>query len=388
MRWHIAYLPCSSMRSLTRWSLALSHLKYYGGPVEVSSPDTQRATVDEMWLVCLDTVLRQWEVSISNLEISVEWFMRLGHAICSDTTQDHTSISWLLNLCNAASAVLNLEGSQRRSGMKFVNFGWRRNPPMLGLHQVLRPPFFGLCNPHLLSALQKQSDSEIGFDYLRRVASCLNLAADDAFILRTTKNSRGSWNEWATASPVPMVLVNPECSHEDSNSRIHSRWLSFENDTGNTNYFSELEQDRRKIMEYGEYCEIICQKEALPQRIVEHQQPDVDAGRKVFYVWPRQAPPVFARMGRGAHFIIVHESGHREGTHYQFLVRDTHQHAVEGLKARMAHEAMKTNVREGRKWISAKEKDVEIFYHLKYFLEVSLRLRTFIAMCCSLLCGC
>lgn len=367
-----------NMTKSTRWSLALSHLKYYGGPVEVSSSDTQRATVDEMWLVCLGTVLRQWEVSISNLDVSVEWFTRLGHAIDSDTIHDHISISWLLNLCTAAASVSALQDlSQRRSRMKFVNFGWRRNPPMLGSHlnQVLRPPFFGLCNPHLLEAMQKQGDAEIGFDYLRRVASCLSLSADDAFILKTTRrlrNSHETWNEWATTSPVSMGLVNPDCSHEDSSSQTHARWLSFENDVGNPGQFSELEQDRRERRKYGEYCDVIYQKEALPQRNHEHQQYTADAGRKLFYVWPPQAPPLFARMGARARFMTVHESGHRHGTHYQLLVRDTHQHEVEGLKAKMVYEAMKTNVQEGLNWISTRENNVRILFYLQDFLEVSI----------------
>ena len=60
----------------TRWSLAISHLRYYGSAVQVRSDENQceRASVDEMWLTCLGVILRQWEVSVSNLEASIQWF--------------------------------------------------------------------------------------------------------------------------------------------------------------------------------------------------------------------------------------------------------------------------------------------------------------------------
>lgn len=360
-----------NMRNSTRWSLALSHLKYYGGPVEVNSPDTSRVTVDELWLVCLGTILRQWEVSISNLEVSVEWFVRLGRALeSSDTGLDHPYISWLLSLCNAASLVSAFDDSRSRSLMKFVKFGWRRNPPMLGSRQVLRPPFFGLCNPHLLAAFQKRGDREVGFDYHRRVASCLNLAAEDAFILRTTKGPKESheiWREWVTTSPVLTRLVDPECGDGAMSLRTHARWLSFENEAGSTGRLSELEQERRERMQYGEYCDVIRQSEALPQRSHGHQQSAPDAGRKLFFVWPPGAPPIF---GTRARFIAIHEFGHRDGTSYQFLVRDTHQHKIEDLRARMAQQAMKTDMQIGLDWIGAAENGAQAWPYLKYFLKV------------------
>lgn len=57
-------VPDTGLGVATRRSLALSHLKYYGSPIQVSSDENQgeRATIDDLWLISLGAILRQWKV--------------------------------------------------------------------------------------------------------------------------------------------------------------------------------------------------------------------------------------------------------------------------------------------------------------------------------------
>lgn len=54
-----------------RWSLALSHLEYYGEPVEVESQlDTPRVTIDQFRLVVLGAVFKKWNINHRDFQLT------------------------------------------------------------------------------------------------------------------------------------------------------------------------------------------------------------------------------------------------------------------------------------------------------------------------------
>ncbi|KAI0105403.1 hypothetical protein F4776DRAFT_647364 [Hypoxylon sp. NC0597] len=68
-----------------KWSLALSHLKYYGDPVQVwSNEDISRVSMPQLWLVALGSVFRSWEVSNSEFSETIYWFKDLGDLLASE----------------------------------------------------------------------------------------------------------------------------------------------------------------------------------------------------------------------------------------------------------------------------------------------------------------
>ncbi|KAJ4394876.1 hypothetical protein N0V93_004096 [Gnomoniopsis smithogilvyi] len=360
----------------TRWSLALSHLKYYGGPVDVTSPNTQRASVDELWLVCLGMILGQWEVSLSTLDISVSWFAKLGHVIRSNITDEPSSLSWLLNLCLAASVTTTSNESKRQSRMAYVRFGHRRTLAMLGPHKAPKPPFFGLCNPHVLHALQDKKGKEIGFKYLRSVASCLGLSTDDALIQGTQVESDNVnwWTEWVTIGPIPASLVDWELNNaalNNSDAVANARWIFVEDQAAGVTHVPALEQEKSLRMLAGEYCEVIRTKDSIP--LSRRYPKDIaHPGKERFYFWPPNAPRFFARMGTDARFIPIYETRNRQGMHYKLLVKESHQHSLEALKAKMAQEAMVINVEDGLRWLEMPENSNHVVPYLQNFLEEPL----------------
>ncbi|KAH7304577.1 hypothetical protein B0I35DRAFT_445054 [Stachybotrys elegans] len=87
--------------SLCQWSLALSHLKYYGDPVKVrSEEDLQRVAFKDLWLVALGAVLRQWETPSSILAASIVWFKCLEEVL--KTTPSSTVCGGFLHSLNGS----------------------------------------------------------------------------------------------------------------------------------------------------------------------------------------------------------------------------------------------------------------------------------------------
>lgn len=254
----------------TQWSLALSHLRYYGGAVQVKSDEAQgeRASIDEIWLTCLGAILRQWEVSISNLEASVQWFQKIGDLMRPSEEEEKTALSWLSKLCQAASTVSCQDHNKRQERMRFVSFGWRKDTQLLGYHKVLRPPFFGLCNPDVLNSLSKKDGTEIGFEFFRRLAHRLDLPPENAIICRSKQDVDSDMGyEWATTGPVKAGLDGPSEPEEDGPEMLrNARWIYAEDLEGRMTRGAELHQRQSSIRELGERCHIIHDEGYIPRK--------------------------------------------------------------------------------------------------------------------------
>ncbi|KAK1657009.1 hypothetical protein BDP55DRAFT_699253 [Colletotrichum godetiae] len=69
--------------AFNRWSLALSHLRYYGSPVKVKGEESldQRISAKQVWLLVLGATLHQWRVASSNVDDSIIWFEYFGNLL-------------------------------------------------------------------------------------------------------------------------------------------------------------------------------------------------------------------------------------------------------------------------------------------------------------------
>ncbi|TKW55831.1 hypothetical protein CTA1_8771 [Colletotrichum tanaceti] len=141
-------LECMTQRGdFNRWSLALSHLRYYGNPVKVKSEGLlQRVTGDQIWLIALGAILRQWQVDLSNLKDSVIWFGRVGTVIENASQRDAAEISWLRKMCKAVSPFSSASAQEQQILMSLVQFGHRRALRFLGSRGAVQRPYFGLCD--------------------------------------------------------------------------------------------------------------------------------------------------------------------------------------------------------------------------------------------------
>lgn len=64
----------SNSMKYIRWSLALSHLRYYGDPVSViSNEDSSRLSPSQLNIIALGSVLGSWQVG-NIVEDTLKWF--------------------------------------------------------------------------------------------------------------------------------------------------------------------------------------------------------------------------------------------------------------------------------------------------------------------------
>lgn len=375
--------PETGLGMATRWSLALSHLRYYGSPVQVRSEESQRerATIDEMWLTCLGAILRQWEVSISNLDVSVQWFQKIGDLLHPIEESEKTVLSWLSQLCRAANSVSSQHHTKRPDRMRFVMFGWRKDTQLLGYQKVLRPPFFGLCNPDVLGSLSKKDGTEIGFEFFRRVAQRLNLSPDHAIICRSKEDDNfNEAYEWATISPVQAGLDGPRQLDENGSSLLrNARWLYAEDRKGRTIRSIGLQQRQTSIHRLGERCHIIHDPKHIPRKKKatwdsrdSRESEIVPAGLRVW----ENPPLLFAEDGQSAQFVellFVPMPDSSAGFH-MFVRKEVYEHRLNDLKSQMNRAAMELNVQESLKWLEKEGSSFDIVGFLMGFVQVS-RLR-------------
>lgn len=364
----------------TRWSLALSHLRYYGDAVQVRSDENQgeRATIDEMWLTCLGAILRQWEVSISNLEASVQWFQKIGDLLHPIEESEKTVLSWLSKLCRAAATISSQHQTKRQDRMRYVRFGWRKDTQLLGAQKVLRPPFFGLCNPDVLHSLSKKDGTEIGFEFFRRVAQRLNLTPENAIICRSKDddNSNEAY-EWATVGPVQAGLDGPSQPDEDGSTPLrNARWLYAEDREGRTIQNEDLQQRQIRIQQLGERCHIIHNPKHIPHKKKatwdskdSKESESISAGLRFW----KNPPLLFAEDGQSAQFVELQfiPMPDKSAGFSLFVLRKAYEHKINDLKSQMFATAMATDIQESLKWLETEGSSFDIVGYLMGFLQVS-----------------
>lgn len=192
-----------SSESFTQWSLALSHLKYYGAPVTVHSHEQlSRIYMPQLWLVALGALFRRWEVGYTDFEAAITWFAELGKVL-SQVKSGRAPRSWLSRLC---SVVTELDGKEKNPVVILIKYGWRRERGFLGdsLRRGEHIAFFGLCNPRVMQALYCGITIGAGIHYLRQVATSphLDLKAQNAIITYRSYIRGQRYIDWTTIHPI------------------------------------------------------------------------------------------------------------------------------------------------------------------------------------------
>jgi hypothetical protein len=244
----------------SKWSLALSHLRCYGDPVQVKSNETMgRVQFSKLWLLALGTIFRQWSVSYSHFNTSVAWFEELGRLLHRSPAANCTQLSWLLRLCDAAS---QLGESKETEGFALIKYGWRRGVNFLGNNKIMQPPFFGLCNAPTMDALSQDTDTDCGIAYLRRIANELDLEVCDTLISCVTMRKDVPYYEWATITPSTAGMSLGE-SNESSSLRC-TRWIYCLGKDLSSECEQVLHARSLEIEAKGEHCIILRSTDKVP----------------------------------------------------------------------------------------------------------------------------
>lgn len=251
--------------SFIRWSLALSHLRYYGDPVQVKSNEAvTRICMPDMWLLALGSLLGSWGVPYTSLSIGMAWFEQLGRRLRSSTRASRVELSWILRLCEV---VTGLSPEQRDTAGRLVKYGCRRGGKLLGIEGTLptQIAFFGLCNPAFFSAMDQEDEVEVGIEWLRNVSVQAGIHVQDAIISHSKKLGSYEYAEWITTQPINLQLTRNETDQElttDEEVR-YMRWIHCPIDDDDLTTRLMLEERARCIRKRGEACKLITHREGF-----------------------------------------------------------------------------------------------------------------------------
>lgn len=229
------------------WSLALSHLRYYGNAIKVSSTgDSTRINVEQLGLLAFGALLGFWNVSPNDIIVAAQWFRALQqrvNLILGNRTERfgtanwlegrkwaHTSsLEWMDTLASAANIILESDDEDRKISLKIVNHGRLRGQGLIGEQARPELPFFGLCSPILQACLALESEVERKVYYLRKVAQSMGILPGQGYLLYNRPISEISPEvtlvEFITA--VPHLRHSLKRQHDDSlrSEEVHVRWL-------------------------------------------------------------------------------------------------------------------------------------------------------------------
>ena len=246
-----------------KWSLALSHLRYYGDPVEVASDELKsRVTIEELHLVAFGSLLSLWKFPSYEANLVAVWLTALWEQIqkapqVSEIKLDQ-HMSWLWILVLAAQKLLSSHGEELEVNIMLVKWGHRRGKTFLGAIEG-HVPLFGLNNIAVLSALTEKSSLEREIRYLREVAKLIGAKSDDSIITATGRNA----DHFGMATAVPHTINSQKRSRngEVRDRTTHARWLGPGEDRSRTSFCTKCKGncgDRCPCSKRGVYCTRRC----------------------------------------------------------------------------------------------------------------------------------
>ena len=210
-----------------RWSLSLSHLRYYGGPVPTErflNSDSTRLTVPQFLQFALGCCFGIWGIPTPEFERAARLVILIDQCIDKALTEyeysfildDYSRSSWLKVLSRSASAFLNASGSEGASYRRLLNLGSRRKSFLAETTSNI----FGLDGLWIVNILKKQEDQ---ISVLRHVGSKLGVKANDLLIYTRTADAEGIFHQF-----LMTVLVSKGQTSADKEYHQHIRWHMIE----------------------------------------------------------------------------------------------------------------------------------------------------------------
>ncbi|RAH79976.1 hypothetical protein BO86DRAFT_390602 [Aspergillus japonicus CBS 114.51] len=216
-----------------QWSLAFSHLKFYGDPVLARNDrDFTRVTFHELRLVVLGSLLNSWRVSVRDHPSIAQWFLDIW-SLLGTVPNARDNLPWMEHLVEAAQALLSTDDREKEKNSQLVQYGQRRGKSFLvDRSDSVLAPFFGLGNPLTAKALSERTDRDCGVEYLRSMARALGLRDSSTLICYNLAKRRSndgssptSYVEIATAFPCMQESRKRGADGEVLNYPAHARWL-------------------------------------------------------------------------------------------------------------------------------------------------------------------
>ena len=225
-----------------KWSLSLSHLRYYGEPVEVETitgANSQRISMIELHLVALGSLLGSWGMVATSTVAGAEFFVALRECLNIETdSRMEARSAWLHLLWDVSKSFLDLSpGVEKDNASSLIAYGRRRGQNFLSDPSKPTLPMFGLADPLRLASLSigsysnTDTDEESAILDLRFLAQQSGLACDQS-VIRYRRNPQNSAKcrgdvTWEYATAVPRLretqTLNDGVVLQDA--MVHTRWI-------------------------------------------------------------------------------------------------------------------------------------------------------------------
>ncbi|MCJ1247754.1 hypothetical protein MMC30_004969 [Trapelia coarctata] len=216
------------------WSLALSHLRYYGDAIKVSSSgDSTRINADQLGLLVFGSLMGFWNVSQNHTIMAAQWFLALQQRVQLILTKSsgrlkgghltRSYLEWIDTLALAASALIKSEDDDRKICLKILNHGRRRGSGLIDQGGKPELPFFGLCSPIVQACFALEPEVERKIHYLRKVAQSMRIVPGQG-IIRYTNAALGI-SEVITAVPHLRQSLKRQQDNSLRTAQVHVRWL-------------------------------------------------------------------------------------------------------------------------------------------------------------------
>lgn len=212
------------------WSLPLAHVRYYGDPIKAEGSitlDSSRASIDQLLLVALGSLIATWSPHGSTFKESLE-LISLMWQFSSEEVATYTDSAmkdnflescWLKLLSDSSIQYLRSSNRDQSSMKRLISLGQRR-AHLFGYYP--KPSIiFGLTGAALIRMMK---DDEKKVSFLRRLAAKLKTEKDTLIIRVCRVDTQGSLEteptfDFATAIPEEIGDPNRAGAHYQ-----HMRW--------------------------------------------------------------------------------------------------------------------------------------------------------------------
>jgi hypothetical protein len=147
------------------WSLPLSHLRYYGKPVQATrsiSSSSSRVSMEELLLVSFGCVTSGWTQHAESNSQCARLLLAIRNALRA-AQQLVSSSPWCDLLSEIASKYLGYVGPAKDEADALIAFGRRRCQSFLSTRRKPIPLAFNICQPEVFVELLKGTEPKIAW---------------------------------------------------------------------------------------------------------------------------------------------------------------------------------------------------------------------------------
>ncbi|RYP14753.1 hypothetical protein DL765_006168 [Monosporascus sp. GIB2] len=263
------------------WSLALSHLRFYGDPVIANTNTTRdvaRLAIEDFSLISLGATLSHWGSLAYDVCLGATFFVLLGHHI-EDEIQTNVRLRWLRLLYTASRRLLASSGDDRKTCLAVVALGRRSGRSFLAESSYYPPMLLGMSENYIQSRIYRSHLYAAGSDerisYLRFIASKLGFSPSECIIRVSDRHNGRLYSSYCAdqrCTTYESAVPHSFCAFAGMQAS-HVRWLDLETELGETSLQAcechKLGRNCRsrqcRCMNRGIHCTPACHKSVVTQ---------------------------------------------------------------------------------------------------------------------------